>query len=264
MLGTSSTPYDLRFRFLDIPVRIHPLFWLMTAVLGWRDNNLPAVLIWVGCALVSILVHEYGHGLMAKRFRGSPSIVLYGLGGLCYSQGERTAGQRLAVLLAGPGAGFLLCLAVLALTSLTLNVRVDEHLAVVQAIVGLGGNQDAIDSAFSKFSSLTMASRIYENMIFINVMWGLVNLLPIYPLDGGQATQVLLTQINRRNGVRWGHTVSLITAGILAILAITIFRGDYYPTIFFGLLAVMNYQILQSLHHAQSFGVYHDDDWWRN
>ena len=83
MLGTSTTPYDLRFRFLDIPVRIHPLFWLMSAVLGFQENNIPAVLIWIGCVLVSILVHEYGHGLMAKHFHGSPSIVLYGLGGLC-------------------------------------------------------------------------------------------------------------------------------------------------------------------------------------
>ncbi|MGA7498165.1 MAG: Zn-dependent protease, partial [Isosphaeraceae bacterium] len=86
MLGTSTTPYDLRFRFLDIPVRIHPLFWLMAAVLGFQENNIPAVLIWIGCVLVSILVHEYGHGLMAKHFHGSPSIVLYGLGGLCSSQ----------------------------------------------------------------------------------------------------------------------------------------------------------------------------------
>jgi membrane-associated protease RseP (regulator of RpoE activity) len=263
MLGTSSTPYDVRFRFLGIPVRIHPLFWLMMAVLGWRDNNLLAVLIWVGCALVSILVHEYGHGLMAKLFRGSPSIVLYGLGGLCYSQGERTAGQRLAVLLAGPGAGFLLCLAVLALTSLTLHVSGGEHLAVMQAIVGLGGNQDDFVGALTKFTSPT-AFRIYENMVFINVIWGFVNLLPIYPLDGGQATQVLLSQVDRRSGVRWGHTVSLITAGVFAVLAASVSRGNYYLTIMFGLLAVMNYQILQSLHHAQTFGVYHEDDWWRS
>ena len=79
------------------------------AVLGWQPNNLAAVLIWIGCVFVSILVHEFGHGLMAKRFRGSPSIVLYGMGGLCYSQGERTQGERLAVILAGPGAGFILC-----------------------------------------------------------------------------------------------------------------------------------------------------------
>ena len=118
MLGTSTTPYDLRFRLLDIPVRVHPLFWLITAVLGWQPNNLPAVLIWIGCVFVSILVHEYGHGLMAKRFRGSPSIVLYGMGGLCYSQGERTPWQRLAVLLGRPGAGFILCALTLLASSL--------------------------------------------------------------------------------------------------------------------------------------------------
>jgi hypothetical protein len=33
--------------------------------------------------------------------------------------------------------------------------------------------------------------------------------------------------------------------------------------VFFGMLAFLNYQVLQSLHQAQAFGVYHDDDWWR-
>jgi len=142
MLGTSTTPYDLRFRFLDIPVRIHPLFWLMAAVLGFQENNIPAVLIWIGCVLVSILVHEYGHGLMAKHFHGSPSIVLYGLGGLCSSQAERTPGQRLAVLFAGPGAGFVLCAAVLAVASLALGITGSEHLAVMQRLVGLSPNKE--------------------------------------------------------------------------------------------------------------------------
>ena len=65
------------------------------------------VAVWVACVFVSILVHEYGHGLMAKVFDCSPSIVLWGMGGLCYSQAERqTPGQRLAVVLSGPGAGF--------------------------------------------------------------------------------------------------------------------------------------------------------------
>ena len=63
----------------------------------------------VGCVFLSILVHEYGHGLMAKAFRFSPSIVLHGLGGLCFSEAERqTLRQRLAVLICGPGAGFVL------------------------------------------------------------------------------------------------------------------------------------------------------------
>ena len=51
MLGTSTTPYDLQFRLLDVPVRIHPIFWLVTAGMGWRDNNLPFVVMWVGLRL---------------------------------------------------------------------------------------------------------------------------------------------------------------------------------------------------------------------
>src|SRR5208283_1570813 len=205
MLGTSTTPYDLRFRFLDIPVRIHPLFWLMAAVLGFRENDIPAVLIWIGCVLVSILVHEYGHGLMAKHFHGSPSIVLYGLGGLCSSQGERTPGQRLAVLFAGPGAGFILCAVVLAATSLVLGITGGEHLAVMQRLVGLSPNKEDLFGATQKLVWSPTAFEIYFNMIWINLLWGLVNLLPIYPLDGGQATQVVLSQVDRRHGVRRAH-----------------------------------------------------------
>ena len=43
MVGAAETPYDLRFRLLGIPVRVHPLFWLVMAVLGWQDRNLPMV-----------------------------------------------------------------------------------------------------------------------------------------------------------------------------------------------------------------------------
>ena len=42
MLGAAETPYDLRFRFLGVPVRIHPIFWLVSVVMGWQDRNLPA------------------------------------------------------------------------------------------------------------------------------------------------------------------------------------------------------------------------------
>jgi len=262
MLGTSTTPYDLRFRFLDIPVRIHPLFWLMAAVLGFQEHDIPAVLIWIGCVLVSILVHEYGHGLMARHFHGSPSIVLWGLGGLCSSQGERTPGQRLAVLLAGPGAGFILCAVVLAVASLALGITGTEHLAVMQRVVGLSPDRENFIGAVQKLSSPTI-SMIYFYMVEINLLWGLVNLLPIYPLDGGQVTQVVLNQVDRTNGVRRSHIVSLVTAGALAVLAAYFSRRDLFPIIFFGILAVLNYQVLQSLHQARAFGVYHDDDWWR-
>ena len=102
----------------------------------------------------------------------------------------------------------------------------------------------------------------YFNLVWINLMWGMVNLLPIWPLDGGQAAQVVLTMFDRRQGTRRGHIVSLLTAGVLAVLAAS--QGsDFFLTIFFGMFAFINFQVLQSLHQAQSSGVYHDDDWWK-
>ena len=138
MVGTSETPYDLRFRLLGIPVRIHPLFWLVTVMLGWREYELLAVTVWVACVFVSILVHEFGHGLAAKAFDASPSIVLWGLGGLCYSQGDRQSpGQRLAVILCGPGAGFLLLAVVILITSLLTGITPGEQVRVIGALFGV-------------------------------------------------------------------------------------------------------------------------------
>src|SRR4051812_11429490 len=103
MLGIPApTDFDLRFRWLGIPVRVHPMFWLITALLGGvgrPDTTIQGVLLWIVCVFISILVHEYGHGLMARAFGYRAAIVLFGMGGLCASEGERqTPGQRLAVL----------------------------------------------------------------------------------------------------------------------------------------------------------------------
>ena len=106
------------------------------------------------CVFVSILVHEFGHGLMAKSFHGSPSVVLYALGGLCYSQGERRPGQRLAVLFLGPGAGFLLCALVMLITSLLYGITPGEHAEMLIRLLGLTSNQP---SALGRFTSLTPA-----------------------------------------------------------------------------------------------------------
>jgi membrane-associated protease RseP (regulator of RpoE activity) len=259
MLGASETPYDLRFRLFDIPVRVHPVFWLISAALGWHNNNLPLVAAWVGCVFVSILVHEYGHGLTAKAFGASPSIVLWGLGGLCYSQTERqTAGQRLAVVLMGPGAGFILCAVVMIGMSLIFGVSPREHLDTVAELLRIGPGSDTLRDTLTS----PMVRDVYRFLVWINLMWGLVNLMPIWPLDGGRVSEILLSWYDRSRGLRWSHVLSLLVSGVLAVVAITLTQ-DLFLTIFFGYFAMVNFQVLQTLHQAQSMGLYHDDEWWR-
>jgi Zn-dependent protease len=235
MLGMPEpTAYDLRFRFLGIPVRVHPFFWLCAALIRGNDP-LPYILMWIPCVFVSILVHEFGHGLMSRVFHYSPSIVLYGMGGLCYSEAERqTPWQRLAVLIAGPGAGLLFFLSI------------------------WGGYQLLGRPVLSN----RVVGEVLNNLVWINLWWSIFNLFPIWPLDGGQITGVVLTMFNRRKGMNWTHVIGLVLAGLLGLWAFQ--ANQFLLGIFLALFAVLNFQILQAQHHAAKYGALEDDaDWWK-
>jgi stage IV sporulation protein FB len=266
MVGAAETPYDLRFRLLDIPVRVHPLFWAVMAVLGWEDGNLPMVAVWVACGFVSILVHEYGHGLMSRVFGCTPSIVLWGMGGLCYSQGERQSlGQRLAVVLSGPAAGLGLYALIMVGTSASFGLSAAEHVSLSEEVLGLTPHWEVLNSALQKFPGGAKGTifQMYWFLIQINLFWSLINLLPIWPLDGGQATQIVLSLYDRARGPRWGHIISLLFAGGLAIMALTQGSNNLFRALFLGYFAMINFQMLQSLHQAHSMGLYQEDEWWK-
>ncbi len=261
MFGVSETPYDLRFRFLDIPVRVHPLFWLGSALLAGTSEKLTVIVAWVACVFVSILVHEYGHGLTAKAFHSSPSIILWMGGGLCSSQVDRqTPMQRLAVVLWGPGAGFVLCGVVMLVFSALYGLDASEHLGVVLHSLGLPADDFAM--SFEHYDRMgTYGRLIYSFLVQINLFWGLVNLLPIWPLDGGHVCEILFSLHNPYQAKRRTHTIGLVTAGSLAVLSY-LWTREYFLAIFFGFFAFLNYQTLQTIHQAQVMGLY-DEDWWR-
>lgn len=236
----SPTPFDLNFRLLGIPVRIQAWFWVVTAFLGgvgMRGVSVQDVVIWILCVLVSILVHEYGHGLMARLLGFPAAIVLYGMGGLCFTDGERhEPWQRLLVLFAGPGAGFLLAGGV--------------------GLVWLGLTAERVEIS-------PVGLSIIDNLLWINIVWGILNLMPIWPLDGGQVTAVVLKLINRAHGQRWAHVISLLTAAGIALFAYSRL-GQIYLAVFFGLMALTNFQVLQILHAQARQGFSNDDGAWRN
>jgi stage IV sporulation protein FB len=265
MFGLAETPYDLKFRLLNIPVRVQPFFWLVTAMLGFNvaDHDLGRVVSWVACVFVSILVHEYGHGLTARHFGSSASIVLWGFGGLCYNDADRqTRAQRLAVVLMGPGAGFILCGVVMLVTSLIFGLTPAEHWSVVLNTVGLNGDPGDFQMAAEKFRNTRPAAFVYERLVYINLMWGLVNLIPIWPLDGGRVSEIILTWVDRGRGRHWNHVLSLLVAGGLAVV-IYMRTEDFFDAAFFGVFAWMNYQELQTIHQSSSRGYSRDEDWWR-
>ncbi len=255
----APTPYDVKFPLLGIPVRIHPLFWVMAAVLGWESHDQFYVLIWIACVFVSILVHEFGHGLTAKYLsRRRPSVTLYLMGGLCsYDEEERHPWKRAAVLAMGPGAGFLLFGLVLALGLGVLGVaRIWPFGMIILHAPPpwfLHGPEWVSKSVWAA----------YDGLLTINLFWGVFNLLPIYPLDGGQLAHLFLSMHNRKEGPARTHILGILTAGGLAIYFAT--RENWINAFFVANLAFLNYQLFQAAHaQRESFGSFEEDDgWWR-
>lgn len=234
------TSYDLNFRLFGFRVRVHPLFWLGAALLGANTLNLGLqfLAIWIAVVFVSILVHELGHAFAFRKFGSDSHIILWMFGGLAvpYS-GVPGRWRRIVVALAGPVAGFALC---------GLVYVTDKY------------------TDWSAGGGLEVAW-LYLSLIFVNLYWGIFNLLPVFPLDGGQVSRELCEAKWRGRGLGVALQISVGVAAAVAAYSLlcemdgrsgggaTQFlpgwfpRGSLYTAILFALLAVQSYQLLQQL-----------------
>ncbi|HEV3115934.1 MAG TPA: site-2 protease family protein [Gemmataceae bacterium] len=251
----ARTPYDLNFRLFGVEVRVHPWFWAMSAITGWslvRELGFVYLLLWVACVFVSILVHELGHIFMGLVFGSRGHIVMYSLGGLAVGSNRMPRHwQRILVSLAGPGAGFALF-----------------------GLVWLVGS-------YVDMREATRPVRVaYDLLKQINLFWGFVNLLPVWPLDGGQVSRDLLDWLMGSRGARLSYVISLVTAGVLAINALYLenheqsiwplsyvpfleYAGGIWLAVLFAALAFTSYQALQAESHRYQRWDRDDDSWGR-
>ncbi len=88
-----------------------------------------------------------------------------------------------------------------------------------------------------------------NDIFFISIFWGLMNLLPIYPLDGGHIVREILLYFNRQEGVWQSLILSIFTAGLIAVFGLVKLH-DYYIAIFFAFLAYESFMALQAVSHG--------------
>jgi Zn-dependent protease len=237
------TQYDLRFSIAGIPVRVHPLFWLIALLLG-SSTDLLQLPIWVFVVFVSILIHELGHALAMRRYGQPSQIILHFAGGLTvpepvswgsgWTNVSLRPNQEIFISLAGPGAGFLLAALVVVGATISGGSIITNWLfgvipLPVAALMPIGGR---------------VLSLLVTMLLWVNVFWGLINLLPVYPLDGGNVSRYLLLQADPIDGVRKSLWISVIAGGLVAIAGLLILRS-VYMALLFGLLAFQSYQSLQ-------------------
>jgi Zn-dependent protease len=242
------TDYDFSFSFLGFPVRVHPAFFVMPVLLG-RGLILDGVNPGVGFLLVtliffvSILIHEIGHAL-AFRYYGIPSrVVLYWMGGLAIPEsnygGHRsrslTSNQQIVVSMAGPIFGFLLAGVLVGITYIMGGfVTLNTFNIIPFPEPVLNG---------TPFNSRTVMMVMFGG-IALNIILNLFNLVPIYPLDGGQVARQLMVKMDSSNGVRHSIILSIVASGMITVFALM--NKQSFLALFFGFMAWSNYQSLQN------------------
>jgi Zn-dependent protease len=210
VFGPAPQGAALRFTLFGFPVAIAPSFLLVAVLLGVNDGATVAlVATWVAVVVVSMLVHELGHATVARRLGGVPRIDLYGLGGLTTTQlpRELRRTESLTLSLAGPFFGFALGGALIAVRLLV-------------------GDTDSRELDFALAAGL-----------WANFGWGLVNLLPVLPLDGGNVLAQLLPG-SHRTRYRRAAIASVVTASAAAVALLAF--GLFIGAVLFGMLVATN------------------------
>jgi Zn-dependent protease len=205
---------SVEFSLFRIPIRIHLWFWLMALWL-WTLNSeqgWAGLLIWVAVVFQGILMHELGHALVGRAFGRQPRIELIALGGLTWWEQREplSPGRSLGVSIAGPAVGIVVGLIAL----------------VVRDLLALP-EESIVRYAFA-------------SLIYVNLGWGVLNLLPVLPLDGGNIVASLMEFLSPSRGRLLACYVSF--AAIAILLAVTVHFEQYPATILLFLLGFSTYQ----------------------
>ncbi|HPC96213.1 MAG TPA: M50 family metallopeptidase [Sedimentisphaerales bacterium] len=180
------------FRLAGIELYLH-WSWFLVAYYGisMRAGRYPSMM-WSVLEYLSlfaiVLLHEFGHSLACRQVGGhADRIVLWPLGGVAYVDPPQRPGAILWSIAAGP-----LVNALLAPTFFLLVLWMDAS-----------GLAELTPNLF----------RLLRMIVFINVGLLIFNLLPIYPLDGGQILRSLLWFV-------FGRAWSLIVATAIGLIGV--------------------------------------------
>jgi Zn-dependent protease len=185
----------LRFRLFGFPVTIGLDFFFITLLIGLQARPGVYILEWLVVVAVSILVHELGHAFVLGHYGVHPEIRLWGLGGLTTTGFVLPPRKSILVSLAGPLVGIPIAIVVMVLKPWL--PATSEPLMVTTA-----------------------------DLIFVNLWWGIINLLPLAGLDGGHVVENGFVLALGQQGRRPGQIVVGVCSIAIAIGAL--FTGFVY------------------------------------
>jgi Zn-dependent protease len=199
----------LRFPFFGVPVSVHLSFGLV-ALFGLGSYRGWDLVAWTLAVFVAVLLHESGHAFTARLFgAGDVTITLFALGGYTTWRPTRPLDpwRRFLISAAGSAVGIALGLAVL-----------------------LAGRRGAFGSAPEVvFTFLNV-------FILAGLVWGVLNWIPILPLDGGHMLESLLEMVVPARAAAIARVVSVVVG--VALIGVALYYRQTFLALFLGLIVL--------------------------
>jgi len=162
-------------RLFNIPIRVHYTFLLLLAFIWYAESTIlgpeagfHSVVFWA-LIFLCVLFHELAHSLVAKSYGLTiASIILLPIGGVSQiTEIPRDPAKEVGITIAGPASNF-----------------------VIAGILLLFGKSFYPSLQFSEISLQSPSTLV--NLFWANVMLGLFNVIPAYPMDGGRILRGIL------------------------------------------------------------------------
>jgi len=231
-------------RVLGITIRIHVLFLLFAGIRLFdaaRLGDLRMELLYTALLFGIVLLHEIGHCLGARAVGGhAEDILMWPLGGLAYASAPMRPWPQFVTVAAGPAVNVLFCLVSAGIILAATNGHLWPPLNPLNAKWTATG-------PFRAPEWLVYVQLFYQVNLFLLAF----NLLPIFPLDGGQLFQAILWPfIGLQRASILACQVGLVGAALFAYLGL---RGEtilLFIAIFGGLTC---WQRLQAARHGMLY-----------
>ena len=198
------------------PLLIDPWFFLTAWLIGGRQEPLWMV-VWVVVVLVGVVAHELGHAFAGRSLGLQPWIRLHAFGGLTSWSNPRplSQGQQIMLSFAGPLVGIV-----------------------------IGGSVLVAANAGLLAGASPAMRHVLQDVLWVNLGWGVLNLLPVLPLDGGHIVASLATIVLGPRGRLAARALSVVLTIAIAVWALT--AGQWWILILGAVFAVTNVQALRA------------------
>jgi Zn-dependent protease len=252
-LLTGSVPLFTAFR---IRVRMHAslLIFIVLILLGaLQVGTLADRLISAGALFTIVLLHEFGHCFAARWVGGdAEEIIMHPLGGLALASAPKRPWPTFVTVAGGPAVNLVICAITGTILWLAFGMIPWNPMSVQSLERVYREGMENFASSFDTWGRW---------VLWIHFMsWGLFvfNLLPVYPLDGGQMVQsILWPKFGYYKSMLFAATTGIV-GGVLMI-AVGIAALNFF-LLLIGVMGVMNCVQLRRMLLAEGPWGFQDED----